>query len=300
VDLSASLAEREPALVAWPENTISMALNVAPEQYRNPDVRARAEGISQALAGLAGAVPEARFLVGAPYMALEMDPSGYGMQSKGYSVSAWYLDPAAYGSPGVSPDSQFLGRYDKIKLVPFGEYVPYVDKLPFLARLTPIGRSSIAGTEYDVFDLPTGGDPVRFSALICYDDCFPEVTARFRRAGAQFMINVTYEGWYYVPGELRQHMAMAVFRAVETRAGMVRAANTGISCFIDPRGRVYARLPAWKPGALAAPVRLSDDVPFYARHGDVFAVLCLAIGLAATGAGLFLRKGGEPEPEPEV
>jgi apolipoprotein N-acyltransferase len=197
------------------------------------------------------------------------------------------------------PGGGVVGRYDKIKLVPFGEYVPYVDKLPFLARLTPIGRGNEPGTEYDVFPLPTDEGTVEFSALICYDDCFPEVTARFRRRGAQFMINATYEGWYYVPGELRQHLAMAVFRAVETRAGMVRAANTGISCFIDPLGRIHARLPAWQQGALAERVRLADKVPLYARHGDVFAVLCLIGGLLGVGAGVYLRYRRPPEPEEE-
>jgi apolipoprotein N-acyltransferase len=244
-------------------------------------------------------LPGARFLVGAPSLVGAERAARYGLDSRGFSVSAYYLDPARYGAPRAPAGAGMLGRYDKIKLVPFGEYVPYVDVFPFLARLTPIGRGNVAGREYTVFELPWDAapahepgapSPLPFSALVCYDDCFPEVTARFRRGGARFMVNVTYEGWYHVPGELRQHLAMAVFRAVETRTTMVRAANTGISCFIDPLGRVYARLPADEPGALTAPVRLHAGLSFYARHVDVFAVLCLVFGAAAVGLSLYLRR----------
>ena len=101
---------------------------------------------------------------------------------------------------------------------------------------------------------------------------------------------MTDEGWYVAfPGELRQHLAMATFRAIETRATVVRAANTGISCFIDPAGRVYARLEPWERGALSSQVILCDAVTPYTRHGDWFAIACLMVALAAPPVLIALR-----------
>jgi apolipoprotein N-acyltransferase len=94
------------------------------------------------------------------------------------------------------------------------------------------------------------------------------------------MVNVTYEGWYHVPGELKQHVAMAVFRAVETRTTMVRAANTGISCFIDPLGEIYAALEPNTAGALAAPVKTCPDSTVYVGHGDGYVLAFLVLMFA--------------------
>ena len=109
---------------------------------------------------------------------------------------------------------------------------------------------------------------------------FPDLTADFRRKGADFLVNVTDEGWYDIAGELDQHLAMAVFRAIETRTSVVRAANTGISCFIGPRGQVYAAIEPRTEGALSAPVQLCPVLTPYVRWGDAFGIACLMLTLA--------------------
>ena len=142
---------------------------------------------------------------------------------------------------------------------------------------------------------------MRFGVLICYEDVFPALARRFRRRGAQVLMNMSDEGWYGRRGERRQHLPMAAFRAVETRTTVVRAANTGISCFIDPCGRVYAGV-GWEAdgrgpardveGAAAAHVMLSDVTTPYVLLGDAFAWLCLiAAGLALLPGPLLRRKG---------
>jgi apolipoprotein N-acyltransferase len=203
----------------------------------------------------------------------------------------------------LSPDGTVLNRYDKIRLVPFGEYIPLGDVLPFLQKLTPIPRSLTPGKTKVIFSLPASDDkpPTRFAALVCYETVFADLTAAFRRLGAEFFVNVTDEGWYVVPDELHQHLAMAVFRAVETRATMVRAANTGVSCFIAPTGDIYARLAPHTRGVLHATVRTCAVVTPYVRHGDVFAVACALVSVGLP-LGLLVaarrRRAGEPRPEP--
>jgi apolipoprotein N-acyltransferase len=121
----------------------------------------------------------------------------------------------------------------------------------------------------------------------------------FRLKGAQFLANLTYEGWYRPAGELEQHLAMAVFRAVETRTTVVRAANTGISCFINPRGEIYAAVEKEVggklrrtdiQGAISSPVYLSDELTPYVRVGDLFAWACLALSIAAVAASVLVRR----------
>ncbi len=271
--LTARLREEDVRLMAWPETSIYVPLDLPPKLFLEPY-----RGFHQQAVGLfreLGRDMGCHFLVGAPSLvspekAALLRGSPYGAQAgKEYGNSAIM----------ISPQGEYVARYDKIRLVPFGEYIPLREVFPFLARLTPIPRELTPGWERVVFSLPAaeGTGETRFSALVCYEDVFPGLCREFRRQGAQFFVNITDEGWYDIPGELRQHLAMAVFRAVETRTTVVRAANTGISCFIDPRGEVYAELPAMTEGALAAPVYLCDVTTPYVRYGDAFAWACLAL-----------------------
>ncbi len=162
-----------------------------------------------------------------------------------------YLLIGAFGREGddncnsaffISPSGEFLGRYDKVHLVPFGEYIP----LPWL--LAPVVRGRVpykkpfrAGTETDVFraaDVP-------FSVVICFEDIFPELVGRSVRSGARLLINITSEGWFSTGAELEQHLAIARMNAIAFRVPIVRVANTGISAWIDSFGRVTrsAKLP---------------------------------------------------------
>ncbi|MBU4343444.1 MAG: apolipoprotein N-acyltransferase [Candidatus Omnitrophica bacterium] len=171
----------------------------------------------------------------------------------------------------ISERGKVVDRYDKIHLVPYGEYVPFSDKIPFLHRLVlgELGEFT-AGKEYKAFSLETspvtaGGHPspnhsrslsrarprgsgtgqaafsqnIKFATLICFEDIFPKLARRFVQNGAEFLIVITNDAWYGRSGAPYQHAASSVFRAIENRIPIVRCANTGYSCFIDSRGRIY-------------------------------------------------------------
>jgi apolipoprotein N-acyltransferase len=298
--LSKTLEGEDIRLLVWPESTVGVPLNIAP--HLNPDERSRAVQLfARGTLGHLGQAMDCYMLVGAP--------SWYRL-SDGY-IDYVYYDTTRkdFGNSAIllTPEGEFAGRYDKMHLVPFGEYVPLRDWLPFLEKLTPMAREITPGPEAVVFELPLrNGRTVRFGVLICYEDVVPELVRVFRQKGAQFLVNITDEGWYRPPGELKQHLAMAVFRAVETRTTLLRAANTGISCFIDPRGVIYARVQKQVggrarirnvEGARSAPVRLTDQITPYVRFGDVFAWACLIPSVAVPAARMLIaRRPVAPDP----
>ena len=300
-ELSETLEGRHVRLLVWPETTVGVPLNIAPEL--NPDPLSREVQLFalQTIRRL-GRSMDCHLLVGAPSRGLPSDgyveQMRYGTAVKNFANSALLF----------TPEGEFARRYDKMHLVPFGEYIPLRETFPFLQKFTPMTRELTPGTEAVIFELPPGrgGEGLRFGALICYEDVVPSLVREFRRRGAQLLLNITDEGWYRPAGELEQHLAMAVFRAVETRTTVVRAANTGISCFIGPRGDVYAtlqkqvngRLRARNvKGALSAPVRLCDALTPYVRFGDVFAWACVLLTVAVPLASRHLsRRAVRPEP----
>ncbi|MCD6416678.1 MAG: apolipoprotein N-acyltransferase [Planctomycetes bacterium] len=283
VSLSESLEGKGPSLIVWPETTVQLPLNLSPNLLQSARERSILMQVRQDFREL-GRRMGCHLLVGAPT---------YFPRSAGYVESVKYgATVKNFGNSALmfSPEGEFEGRYDKMKLVPFGEYIPLRDALPFLQVFTPMTRELTPGDRPVVFTLPGEGEEVGLGPLICYEDVFPSLTRAFRRKGADVLVNLTDEGWYRIPGELGQHLAMAVFRAVETRTSVVRAANTGISCFIGPRGEIYARLKPHHEGALAAHVRLCKASTPYVRHGDVFAIACLVLSLAALGTLAALRR----------
>ena len=156
----------------------------------------------------------------------------------------------------ISKKGEIVDKYDKLHLVPFGEFVPFADKISFLHRLVlgELGHFT-AGDEYKVFkiehpasqkifDFSTGEQQAaniehRFATLICFEDIFPGIAKQFVQNGAQFLVVITNDAWYGKSGAPFQHTACSVFRAIENRVPIVRCANTGFSCFIDPYGRIY-------------------------------------------------------------
>jgi len=299
-ELSETLEGQGVHLLVWPETTVGVPLNIAPEL--NPDPRSREIQLFalQTIRRL-GQSMGCHLLVGAP---------SRGALSEGYLEQPRYATTAQGGGNSAilfTPEGEFAGRYDKMHLVPFGEYIPLRKELPFLQKLTPMTRELTPGTEGVIFELPlASSETVRFGVLICYEDVVPSLVREFRQKGAQMLVNITDEGWYLPAGELEQHLAMAVFRAVETRTTLVRAANTGISCFIGPSGDVYAtlrkevdgRLRARNvKGALSTPVRLCDAVTPYVRFGDVFAWACVLLTVAVPLASRLLsHRSVRPEP----
>jgi len=142
----------------------------------------------------------------------------------------------------ISERGKVVDRYDKIHLVPYGEYVPFSDKIPFLHRLVlgELGEFT-PGKEYKAFSLQPSPftNEVKFATLICFEDIFPKISKKLVQNGAEFLVVITNDAWYGKSGAPYQHAAASVFRAIENRVPIVRCANTGYSCFIDPRGRIY-------------------------------------------------------------
>ena len=198
-------------------------------------------------------------------------------------------------------------RYDKIHLVPFGEVVPFRNArcvginlhwlYRWLNRLSPfsyggtIEYSLWPGQQYTIFNLDVDDETTRFGVPICYEDVMPYVMRNFAWDGARrradFLVNISNDGWFLHGDELPQHLASCVFRAVENRVGIARAVNTGISGFIDPAGQVYSLVEkdgrAYGPGTIGyrvAPIKLDQRVSAYGRFGDWFALLCVAGTLA--------------------
>ena len=142
----------------------------------------------------------------------------------------------------ISERGKVVDRYDKIHLVPYGEYVPFSDKIPFLHRLVlgELGEFT-PGKEYKAFSLHPSSfsQNIKFATLICFEDIFPKISKKLVQNGAEFLVVITNDAWYGKSGAPYQHAAASVFRAIENRVPIVRCANTGYSCFIDPQGRIY-------------------------------------------------------------
>ncbi len=180
------------------------------------------------------------------------------------------------------PSGEVTAIYDKIHLVPFGEYIPLRSVFPFLQTLAPIGELT-KGTEYTVFHLKQGEATVDFSTLICFEDLFPEMSRKFVMSGASFLVNITNDAWYRYSPATYQHCQAAVLRAVENRVPVVRCANTGVSCFIDRTGKVSGILKGPKgqelffPGygeAVIAASSPASSPTVYNRFGDYFIWAC--------------------------
>jgi apolipoprotein N-acyltransferase len=176
---------------------------------------------------------------------------------------------------------ELLGSYYKQHLVLFGEYIPFDGKIPLINALTPIGSSFKPGRTATLFKRP--GDARGFSVLICFEDSLPYLARRAANAGATLLINQTNDSWFDPDCGSVQHLANAVFRCVETRLPMLRCANTGITCSIDPFGRINRTLEPRTEGfqvAETVPADPAREATFYVRFGDLFAQACLLASVA--------------------
>jgi apolipoprotein N-acyltransferase len=178
--------------------------------------------------------------------------------------------------------SGLRGRYDKMHLVPFGEYVPLKRLLFFVEALAADIGDFSPGRQVSVF--PLEGAP--FGTVVCYEVIFPGLFRRFVAEGASFMTNITNDAWFGDSGGPRQHLQMVPLRAVENRTAIMRAANTGISAIVLPSGAIQSVLPLGTRGTLRGEVPLRRGYTFYTRFGDVFAYACAAVAAGALVAGL--------------
>lgn len=219
-----------------------------------------------------------------------------------YADGKPYLMNSAYL---FSPDGRILGRYDKRHLVPFGEYIPLKSFLFFLDKLVEGIGDFESGTVPTVLSLPTkpddataplAGIPARFGVVICFEVIFPNLVREFVRDGADFMVTITNDAWFGNSAAPYQHFGMVVLRAVENHVAFARAANTGISGFIDPAGRILNASPVFTEQAMVGRIPIRNAPTFYSRHGDVFAYGCVIITGLFILAALWRTSGNEAQP----
>jgi apolipoprotein N-acyltransferase len=171
----------------------------------------------------------------------------------------------------LSPSGETLDSYDKIQLVPFGEYIPFHRLLFFLDKLVVGIGDFAAGTEQTVFSLPQA----KFSVLICYEGIFPSLTRGFVSRGAELLVNITNDAWFGRTSAPYQHLVMEAIRAVENRVPLVRAANTGFSAVVDIDGRIRSRTNLYETALLVEDLSWPQVISFYTRYGNVFVWLCV-------------------------
>jgi apolipoprotein N-acyltransferase len=186
----------------------------------------------------------------------------------------------------VSPNGQWVSRYDKVHLVPFGEYVPFKQIFSFAGGLTREVGDFSRGTSRAPLD--AGG--TKLGVFVCYESIFPDEIRQFANNGALVLVNISNDGWYGDSGAYSQHLKQSRMRAVENDRWLLLDTNTGLTAAIDPNGRIVASAPRKTRTALQAPYALSNVTTFYTRHGDWFAYLCAIISIAALSMRLFVRK----------
>jgi apolipoprotein N-acyltransferase len=183
----------------------------------------------------------------------------------------------------LSPEGRIAGTYSKVHLVPYGEYVPLRPLFPFIEKLAVGVGDFLPGSGFD----PVDAAEARIGFLICYEGIFPEIGRAYGSSGASLLVNVTNDAWFGMTSAPYQHLSMTVFRAVENRLYVARAANTGISAVIDATGRITARTGLFERTSLTAPVKIHRIGTLYTATGDGFVFACMIALLV-----LFYRPGG--------
>lgn len=174
----------------------------------------------------------------------------------------------------IKPDGS-TKMYNKVHLVPFAEYIPLSEKFPSLKKLN-FGQGNFShGTEYTIFEL----DSIKFSNIICYESSMPKTVRRFVKNGAQFITIQANDGWLGNSAGPYQHFELAKLRAIENRVPIVRCANTGISGVIDPIGIVQHKIPLGMKSIITVDILPAQNLTFYTKYGEVFAILCIIISL---------------------
>jgi apolipoprotein N-acyltransferase len=193
----------------------------------------------------------------------------------------------------VAPGGRVEGWYDKIQLVPFGEYVPFRSLFGYLVNRVVTGFGDMfPGRLQTVFQVKDA----KLGVLICYESIFPNLSRSVVRDGAEILVNITNDAWYGESSAPYQLLAMAAMRAVETKVPLVRVANTGISAVIEPTGRITEPTPLFTRGTQTAEVYWRPELTLYARIGDVFAIACFALTVTGLVAA-YLRPEDPIPPE---
>ena len=256
VELSNSAKGKKPDLVVWPETAVPFYF-----LYDSDLTKMVLDGI---------AAMGTDFLIGSPSFKK-------GNDSVEFYNSAYLVDP----------EPRLDGKYDKVHLVPFGEYVPLKRWLPFIGKMVAQVGDFKPGKKGDVLSW----DNERIGMQICYEIIFPDLSRAMAKNGADILVNITNDAWFAKTSAPYQHFDMAVFRAVENRKSLVRAANTGISGFVDPTGKVPVESGLFEEAVLTRDVPVMKETSLYTRFGDLFAQACAAASLALVLAAVCGRYG---------
>jgi len=243
--LSLSVQKDKPDLVVWPESAAPFYF-----LYDPAPTRLVLEGIRQT---------STAYLIGSP--AFSRNPDG----AVNYYNRAYLIES----------DGEVGGTYDKAHLVPYGEYTPFKEYLPFIGKMVEHVGDFEPGKKGEVVFL----NGIGLGIQICYEIIFPELARAMTRHGAAVLVNITNDAWYGRSAGPYQHFSMVVFRAIENRRSLARAANTGISGFIDPAGRILNSTPLFVESALTGKLPLLTTTTLYTRYGDFFAIACALISL---------------------
>jgi apolipoprotein N-acyltransferase len=303
--------EPKPNLVVWPETSFVWSwYDVGP----GVDVRALFQRYAAASStGKMTAEQDAhrRFLIGYNLAPEALAKAGDRWKTPtlfGLTTYQWEADGKTwrYNSALLTDrKGAYVSRYDKIHLVPFGEYVPAGETLPFMKMFTPYDGdySCKPGEMWTRFPLSVGDHTYHFACLICYEDSDASLARQYVRPGepgVDFFVNISNDGWFRGTEEHEQHLAISRFRAVETRRSVVRAVNMGISAIIDPNGRIVALPgPTWAEskkvqGVVRGAVPLGTGTTLYARFGDWLPLMCWAAILGGFVRGFVLRRRSVP------
>jgi apolipoprotein N-acyltransferase len=185
------------------------------------------------------------------------------------------------------PKGRYPQVYNKIHLVPFSEKIPYDEKL-HISDKVQLGQSDFSsGKELTIFHIPKG----RFATLICFESVYPALVRSFVKRGTDFLVNITNDAWFGKTHGPFQHARIAVFRAIENRISIARCANTGISMFIDPFGRVKDATKIFVRTTVIDQIPFRLEETFYTKHGDWFAQGCFLVSFFLILASLIKRRG---------
>jgi apolipoprotein N-acyltransferase len=231
-------------LIVWPESP-------APFEENDPQFRA-------ALSNLARQA-------NAPIIAGNIGTDRNPDSPRGYNL----FNSASF----VNPQGEFVGRYDKMHLVPFGEYVPFKALFFFAKSLLYEAGTFDRGQHRIVFN--TGGHT--YGTFICYESIFGDEIREFSKLGAEVLVNISNDGWYGDTSAPWQHLNMVRMRAIENHRWIIRATNTGVTASITPYGRVIAAAPRHIRTSIRVGFDYEHDLTFYAAHGDLFAYACALI-----------------------
>jgi apolipoprotein N-acyltransferase len=196
-----------------------------------------------------------------------------GIEFKGDEVSDYRVTNSAIL---IDINGKLTYIYDKIHLVPFGEYVPLRRFLFFFDKIVPVGIGDFTrGTAFVKGDIKG----LKFCTVICFEAAFPELVRGFFTDGGDLIFNITNDGWFGRTTGPLQHFDIALVRAVEERKPLIRVANTGISAIVDQTGRVIKRLGLYKRGSLSEELKIKRIDSFYIKHGDIFSYICLIVSV---------------------